>query len=359
MYAFGMELPRENGLIRLLDANANRAREGLRVLEDAARFVLDEPSLTAEAKALRHEITALISQLVAQGAVAARDVGSDVGLNDDLASEVERPSLGSVIAAAAHRATEALRALEEYAKIIDGDVGVAFEALRYRAYELDGRLRERIVRHAPSTWRVMVIVSEASCTKPWRDVITASIAGGADAIQLREKNSTKAQLLERTREAIGICRPAGVAVIVNDHIDVAVAAGADGVHVGQEDFPIEAVRRVIGGSMILGGTAHTMAHAERNAAAGCDYCGVGRMFKSRTKPEAPASGVEFLREFTTRWPSWPHLAIGGIDPNVTPEIIDAGGRAVAVCEAVCSAADPSGVVASLRLMLEAEGHRVP
>ena len=100
-----MELPRENGLIRLLDANANRAREGLRVLEDAARFVLDEPSLTAEAKALRHEITALISQLVAQGAVAARDVGSDVGLNDDLASEVERPSLGSVIAAAAHRAT--------------------------------------------------------------------------------------------------------------------------------------------------------------------------------------------------------------------------------------------------------------
>ena len=352
-------MPRENGLARLLDANANRAREGLRVLEDAARFVLDDPLLTAEAKALRHEVTTLLAGLAGREGFGARDVAGDVGTNDDLASEVERPSLGAVIAAAAHRTTEALRALEEYAKILDSTTGTSLEALRYRAYDLEGTLRERLVRHAPSTWRVMVIVSEASCrVKPWREVITASIAGGADAIQLREKEMSKAELLNRVTTAIEWCRPAGVAVVVNDHLDVAVAAGAEGVHLGQSDFPIDAARRVIGGSMILGGTAHTMLEAERNFSAGCDYCGVGRMFGSSTKPAAPHSGVEFLRKMTARWPKWPHLAIGGIDAARTSEIIDAGGRAVAVCEAVCGAADPAEVVASIRLTLETHGRRV-
>lgn len=352
-------MQRENGLARLLDANANRAREGLRVLEDAARFVLDEPVLTAEAKALRHAITTILAGLADREGVGARDVAGDVGTNDDLASEVERPSLGAVVGAAAHRATEALRALEEYAKILDGATGALFEALRYRTYELEGTLRERLVRHAPSTWRVMVVVSEASCrVKSWREVIRASIAGGADAIQLREKAMSKAEFLNRATAAIEWCRPAGVALVVNDHLDVAVASGAEGVHLGQSDFPIDAARRVIGSSMILGGTAHTLQEAERNLAAGCDYCGVGRMFGSSTKPDAPHSGVAFLREMSERWPAWPHLAIGGIDATRASAIIDAGGRAVAVCEAVCGADDPAEVVASIRLALETHGRCV-
>ena len=350
-------MSRRNGLNRVLDANANRAREGLRVLEDAARFILDEASLASELKGLRHEITAHSTALMGGFTSSARDTEGDVGTHGDLPSECSRPNIVSVVEAAGHRAAEALRALEEFAKVIDVEHALAFEKVRYRIYDLEVALVSLLTRSSPSTWRVQVILTEALCAKPWREVVDSSIAGGADAIQIREKSMTDAELIQRVRDVIDVARPAGVSVIVNDRPDIAVAAGADGVHLGQDDFPVEEARKVIGSGMILGGSAHDLNEAERNIRAGCDYCGLGRMFLSETKPDVREAGPRFLKECVERWPTWPHLAIGGITPERIDTLIEHGASAVAVCYAVCGSESPEKVVASLRLALEHESSR--
>jgi len=324
----------------------------LRVLEDTARFVLDHEALTARCKAARHEITACMESLVGEAHRRGRDVEGDVGRHDDLPSEHFRPGITSVVMAASHRATEALRTLEEYAKTLDGAIALRLEELRYGAYGLQDEILDVVNRGLPGLWRIQVILTESSCQRPWRDVAEAVVAGGADAIQVREKEMSPHALIERVKDVIAIARPAGVRVIVNDHPDVAVAAGADGVHLGRDDFPVEMARKVIGSSMVLGGTAHSVEEAVLNHAAGCDYCGVGRMFESRTKPDVTLGGPALLAACRQRLGDWPLLAIGGIEPSKIGLIQAAGGSAVAVCEAVCAAARPDEVVAQMRLELE-------
>ena len=109
--------------------------------------------------------------------------------------------------------------------------------------------------------------------------------------------------------------------------------------------------------MILGGSAHTIDEAIRNFDAGCDYCGVGRMFTSTTKPGKHQKGGPLLTAFLERWKAWPHLAIGGIDATNINEVIALGGRAVAVCAGVCGVDEPAEVVASMRLALESQEHQ--
>ncbi len=355
VYPEGMS--RRNGLNRVLDANANRAREGVRVMEDAARFILDDAPIASELKGLRHAITSHSSELLGGMTSPARDAAGDVGTREDLPSECSRPNLVSVVEAAGHRAAEALRALEEFAKVIDVGHALAFEQIRYRIYDLERSLVSSLARSSPATWRVQVSLTESSCLRPWSDVLDAIVAGGADAIQIREKTLSDVELIARVREVIAVARPAGVAVIVNDRLDVAVAAGAEGVHLGQDDFPVEEARGVIGSSMILGGSAHTLHEAERNFNAGCDYCGLGRMFSSETKPGVHEAGPRFLRECVDLWPTWPHLAIGGVAPEGIDTLIEHGASGVAVCHAVCGSENPEEVVSTLRLALEHESNR--
>ena len=218
-------MPRVDGISRLLDANANRAREAVRVLEDTARFVLDDAELTARSKALRHEITTILVAVQGDIGSPGRDVHGDVGTHEDLPSERFRPGIVSVAMAAGHRAGEALRSLEEYVKILDETLASALEQLRYQAYDLQTAIVDGLSRNAPRNWRVQVILTESICSRRWQDVLEAAIAGGADSIQVREKSFGAEALIKRIRAVIEVARPAGVAVIVNDHPDVALAAG--------------------------------------------------------------------------------------------------------------------------------------
>ena len=343
---------RHDGDSRIVDANGNRVREGLRILDDLARFVLDDAALAAEFKALRHAVTAALGG-PGTSALAAPDVEGDVGTTTTGAGEATRPDIASVAEAAGGRVAEGLRALEEMTKLAGrAEAATTIEGLRYRAYGSVARLVAGLRRCGPAGWRVNVLLTEAACRRPWREVLDASIAGGADAIQVREKDLSDRDLLDRVRAVIEVARPAGVAVIVNDRPDIAAAAGADGVHLGQDDFPVEDARAVVGGLAIVGGSAHDLDEAARLVAAGCDYCGIGRFTTSRTKPDVVSRGPAFVTEFTTHHPTMPHLVIGGVGPDTIEAVIAAGGRGVAVCEAVCAADSPDAIVADLRLRLE-------
>lgn len=330
---------------RILDANANRAREALRVMEEASRFVLDDAELTDALKQLRHDLGAALSGLV--GLEASRDTPGDVGTALASEGESHRAGVADVVAAAGKRLSEALRALEEYAKLLDADTARRIEALRYRGYDLEHRLALVLRPTTPRQWSLCVLLTESLCAHhDWLTVARACIDGGADCLQLREKTLDAGELLERTRALVAFARPRGVSVIVNDRPDVALLGGADGVHLGQNDLPCKLVRRLVGAQLLIGVSTHELAQAEQAARDGADYCGVGPMFPSTTKHKPHLAGAAYLERYRA-WDKRPHLAIGGIGPGNIAELASAGARGVAVSSSVCASDDPRGVVEAL------------
>ena len=345
-------------IARLLDANINRAREALRVLEDAARLALDDASLSGELKSLRHELRRAVEGLDPTWLAANRDIRGDVGALICAESETNRRDLHDVVTAAGKRLGEALRVIEETSKTIDSAMGRRVEAIRYRVYDVERSLQLRLGSGRARQWQVCVLLTESVCRRPWADVLQAAIDGGADCIQVREKSLEAAELCRRVERVVEVARAAGAAVIVNDRADVALAAGADGVHVGGGDLSVGAVRRLAGRRLLVGASTHDLAEAKNAVAAGADYCGVGRMFETATKKvELPPGhrGVDDLCEYLDRFPDTPHLAIGGITADNLGHLLEATGgrvRGVAVCAVVCQADRPEKVVKALRELLE-------
>ncbi len=180
-------------------------------------------------------------------------------------------------------------------------------------------------------------------------ILDAVIAGGCRLIQLREKEWPSGRLLPLAERLAARCRPAGVTFIVNDRVDLALAAGADGVHLGQDDLPPRAARPLLRPGMILGRSTHSLAEARQARDDGADYIAVGSMFATATKPDFQLVGPELVRRVRPET-ALPLIGIGGITPENAGEVIHAGGDGVAVISAVCSAADPA---AATRRFLEA------
>jgi thiamine-phosphate pyrophosphorylase len=335
-------------LSRILDANANRAREAMRVMEDAARFALDDPALSGEFKRMRHDLRAILETLLPPGALEAnRDTPGDVGTEISTAPERDRRGLVEIAAAAGKRLGEALRVIEESAKALDPAAASVIQALRYRGYDLEQRLGLRLGSGRARQWRVCVLLTESLCRRPWRDVVGEAVRAGADCIQVREKDMPDRDLLRRVRDVIEMVKISGASVIVNDRPDLALLAGADGVHLGRDDLSIHDVRRLAGRQLLVGASTHDLDEAKAAIDAGADYCGVGAMFASPLKPDRQPSGPRYLQQFIERYPAAPHLAIGGITPDNIPRIVHAGGRGVAVSAAVCAAEEPAAVVQAL------------
>jgi thiamine-phosphate pyrophosphorylase len=175
--------------------------------------------------------------------------------------------------------------------------------------------------------------------RPLEEIVAAAIRGGATMIQLREKERPVREIVDTGRRLLEITRPAGVPLIVNDRVDVAMAIDADGVHVGQDDLPVADARRLVGPDKIVGASAGTVQEAVQAEADGADYVGVGSIFATATKPDAgPAIGPEAISEIRTVV-RIPIVAIGGITPANAAEAIHAGAHGVAVLSAVVGADD--------------------
>lgn len=355
-------------IVRLIDANLNRAAEALRVMEDLARFVTGEAGLSGETKRLRHRVRGLLTAagIDPTRAMACRDTPGDVGTEIKTESEGVRASARSIALAAGARACEALRVIEEALKLSTAGSGRSdatdpstvwrtAEQIRYSVYDLASRLVLNLPGSRPAPqWRLCVLISPMDCAIEWHDTARRSIEGGADCLQLRAKDLSDSDLLRAAETLRLITRDEGVALIVNDRPDVALLCGADGVHVGQSDLSVEQVRRLAGESLIVGASTHNMGEALAAVKSGADVCGVGAMFASATKERSP-SGLTYLRNYLAddRTARVPHLAIGGITPDNIGELIEAGCRGVAVSSAVCRSEQPERVCRSLRRSLDA------
>ena len=177
------------------------------------------------------------------------------------------------------------------------------------------------------------------------DVARAALQGGASVVQWRDKRRDKGDQLPDVLALVSLCRDAGALCIVNDQADLAIAADADGVHLGQHDLPIEAVRP-IAGARIIGVSTNNADEARRAEAAGADYIAVGSIFPTRSKDVTRPASVDQLREVKAAV-RVPVVAIGGIDATNIAQVVAAGADAAAVISAVCGAAEPCAAAAEL------------
>ena len=184
---------------------------------------------------------------------------------------------------------------------------------------------------------------------PLHELVAELAAAGVDLIQLREKEMEAGDILRVAEPIVAACRAAGIPFIVNDRPDIALAVGADGVHVGQNDLP-PAVARSIVGERILGWSTHTEEEVDRAATEDVDYFAVGPVTETPTKPGRPAAGLDLIRH-AARVATKPWFAIGGIDRHLLPEVLDAGATRIVVVRAITEAVDPPAAAAELKQML--------
>jgi thiamine-phosphate pyrophosphorylase len=184
-------------------------------------------------------------------------------------------------------------------------------------------------------------------------VVEAALRGGVDLVQLRDKNASDAAVVDAGRKLAALCRENGALFVVNDRPDLALESGADGVHLGQDDAPVEEVRAEVGERLAIGVSTHSPDQIAAAEASSADYYAVGPVHATPTKPGRPAVGLELVRD-AAAVASKPWFAIGGIDPGNAHEVAAAGARRVVVVRAIRDADDPEAAARALVAALETE-----
>lgn len=329
-------------MLRLMDANLDRLSEGLRVLEDIARFVLTDSHATEMLKRMRHELAGAEGEL-RERLLAARDAERDVG-REGRVQGLERRDLVDLVTANARRAEESLRVLEEFAKLPETPREIAvrdFEGARFTLYQIERDLVLKLSRQDKRE-RIhglhVIIDTDALAGRDVVDAAQQVIEGGGRVLQLRDKRLSSRDGVVLAKTLAELCRSAGVLFIVNDSVEIALAADADGVHLGQDDLPIRAARQLMPPDRVIGGSARTLEQARAAEEAGADYIGAGAVYASLSKPSAEVIGVRRLGEIC-KAVSIPVVAIGGITSRTAQEVLDAGADGFAVIDAVLNSDD--------------------
>ena len=196
----------------------------------------------------------------------------------------------------------------------------------------------------------MIVDPSAAGGRDLAWVAEQAMQGGADVIQLRDKGASAKQLLETATRLLQVTKPRGVPLLINDRPDVAQASGADGVHLGQDDLPIDAARRMLGAGALIGTSTHSLEQALQADAAPVDYVALGPIYPTPTKPDAGSVGLGLISQVAPRL-RHPLVVIGGIDAGRIAAICETGARCVAVVRAVTGAEDPCAAARHLKQLL--------
>lgn len=326
-------------MLRLIDANLNRISEGLRLLEDVARFLVNDATLSEQLKSLRHELAGDDLSLQRK-LLLARDSAGDVGAFTEVPDEAQRVDLPAIVMANAKRVQESLRALEEFAKLPESTLdSLRFKQARFALYDLEQKMVSKLLRRDKRMAGLYVIIdTEALGGRDELEVARKAISGGAKAIQLRDKHQNKGEILATSIKLREICSQSEVLFIVNDYLDIALASDADGLHLGQSDLPISAARRLLPIDKILGCSTTILSEALQAQAEGADYIAVGAIYPTPSKAGARVVGLGTLRQIREAI-SIPIVAIGGINEGNADAVIEAGADSLAVVSAVLRAED--------------------
>ena len=321
---------------RILDANFDRAREGLRIIEEWCRFALNDPQMANECKQMRQEL----GQWHTPEIRAARDTAGDVGTELSHPREERRDSIAQLLQANLCRVQEALRVLEEYGKLHSSSLSGGCKQMRYRVYTLESNLLAYNRQHLLKTAKLYLV------TAPAPDLLArveASLAGGLTLVQYRDKQNNDVDRLAMAQQMCQLCHHYGALFILNDRVDLALAVGADGVHLGQQDVSVALARQILGSQKIVGKSTTNPEEMERALKEGADYIGVGPVYETPTKAGKAAAGLEYVRH-AAKHATVPWFAIGGIDSSNIDDVLAAGAPAIAIVRAIMSADNPTHAV---------------
>jgi thiamine-phosphate pyrophosphorylase len=323
----------EPAICRILDANLDRAREGLRIIEEWCRFGLNSASMAAECKQMRQELASWHSQELR----ASRDTPGDPGTELTHPREEQRSSIQHLLQANLCRVEEAMRVLEEYGKLYDPDMGTTFKQMRYQVYILESNLLA-YRRHQLLERSRLYLVTSASDQLFF--TVEAALQGGLTLVQYREKVADDSIKLSHAQKLRQMCHHYGALFIMNDRVDLAIAVDADGVHLGQQDVPIALARQLLGPQRIIGRSTTNPDEMQRAIAEGADYIGVGPVYETPTKAGKAAAGLEYI-QYAAKHASVPWFAIGGIDPSNINDVLASGAQRVAIVRAIMQAEQPT------------------
>lgn len=318
-------------ILRIIDANFNRATEGIRVAEEISRFILEDKRRTFELKSLRGELAASVGQLA--GRVKARDSRSDIGRTMESRTEGKRNTLLDLFGSNIKRAEEAVRVLEEFLKLENLAASRKCKQIRFKLYQIEKELTPKVVKLDKLDFDVYVV------TDPAFDHLRTAhkvLRAGVKMIQLRDKKLKKLAYRKIAKQFALLAKKHSAAFIVNDHWEMVRGLGADGVHLGQEDLnnvSLAKVRREIGEDKIIGLSTHSLDQAIKGERLGADYISVGPIFRTPSKPGVKPVGLPLLKKVLERV-KIPVVAIGGIDANNYKKILKSGCRRFAVIRAV-------------------------
>lgn len=197
---------------------------------------------------------------------------------------------------------------------------------------------------------VLHLIADRQAPDP-EAAVAAALRGGVDWVQVRDKSASAAELYDLVTRLLPLCRRAGAGLLVNDRVDVALAAGADGVHLARKSLPVAVVRRLLPPGMLLGASVHSLEEALAAAADGADYLTFGSVFPTRSHPGQPAAGLSALAAVVAAV-DVPVLAIGGIAPDNVERVLGTGAAGVAVISSILGDPDPEAAAARLRAALD-------
>lgn len=317
-------------IYRVIDANLNRLKEGLRTVEEHARFLWDAPSLTKRTKGIRHEVTGLVKKCLPRDILLLnRNSTQDVGQNLDIETEQAREGVEDILASNIKRTQEAARVLEEYSKLVSTDLSIGFKNIRFDLYNLE----QEYFKSRSLDFSLYLLVSGP-------EGVLEAIEGGVDLVQFRDKTSPDSVKLEKIQSLMDTTRTARVPLIINDRPDLCVLSNASGVHLGQDDMTVREARQIVGPGRIIGVSTHTLKQAVRADEEGADYIAIGPVFSTESKGvPVEAIGLEALREVVARVHA-PVVAIGGITQDNVMQVLATDVRRIAVIKGIIGGDDP-------------------
>lgn len=303
----------------MLDAVLNRSVEGLRVCEDILRFVYHHPEYPVRLKTMRHDLVSAAGVFDLNKLVLARGVSQDRQKFVDLASETRRAGVTELITANLHRSMEGLRTIEESSKSLQLD-SAPFQKIRFAIYEFENEIlsfikRENILTRFRNSLYAIIdtgFVKQENIIPAARELID----GGASIIQLRAKNVSGSDFYKMAAELQALLEHAGVPLVINDRADIALAVGAAGLHIGQDDMPVSAARKILSADMIIGLSTHSQDDFNRGLESAADYLALGPVYSTASKngSEIPGLSADMVHEIITSSKK-SLVLIGGLTPE--------------------------------------------
>ena len=308
MKTLDLKLLEDLRVAQIIDANLDRAREGLRVLEDWARFALERKDLVKSFKDYRQTLGKHHLKIYKE----SRNFTIDRCTGLSHPEQFKRNNANSIISSNAARVQEALRVIEEFSRDHNLNLSSISSKIRYDIYNL-----EIVLLEAHSNYSLLKILNENDLyfithdTENLYEKIKNILEGGVKIIQLRFKKGKDSDNLKFAIKIRELCDKFGALFLINDRVDIALASQADGVHLGQNDMDLKSARNILGFSKVIGISASNEWDIKKAIEDGCDYLGIGPVFATATKKEKVPLGIDNLKSLTKEI-SIPWFAIGGI-----------------------------------------------